>query len=77
MVFIAGIQQKDLIHVGLSQHFHQSSKDILQSLQKIFFINFHQKLVFCFCFKHLLKDLNQGQYKLTHTVLLENLDQLL
>ena len=31
-------------------------------------INFHQKLVFYFCFKHLLKNLNQGQYGLTHMI---------
>ena len=36
---------------------------------KGFFINFHQKLVFYFCFKHPLKNLNQGRYGLTHIVL--------
>ena len=41
------------------------------------FIKFHQNLIFHFCFKHLLKILNQGQYGLTHTVPLEKFDQLL
>ena len=42
-----------------------------------FFVNFYQKLVFYFCFKHHLKNLNQGKYGLTHTVLLEKFNQLL
>ena len=46
------------IHIVLIQNFHQSSKDntprsIFSS--QGFFINFHQKLVFYFGFKHLLK----------------------
>ena len=36
-----------------------------------FFRSFHQKLVFYFQFKHLLKSLNQRQYGLTHTIALE------
>ena len=57
---ITGIRQKNherqygLIHIVLSQHFHQSSKDIIiwpiLSSQG-FFINFRQKLVFYFCFE--------------------------
>ena len=42
-----------------------------------FLINFHQKLAFYSCFKHLLKNLNQRQHRLTHAVVLEKLDQLL
>lgn len=42
-----------------------------------FFISFHQKLVFYFYFKHLLKNMNQGQYRLTYTVLSEKFHQLL
>ena len=30
--------------------------------------------MFYFCFKHLLKNLNQGQYRLIHTIFLENFD---
>ena len=41
-----------------------------------FFINFHQKHVFYFCFKHLWKNLNHRQYRLTHGVVSEKLDQL-
>ena len=64
--------------VLVSQNFHQSPKDItiwtILSFQA-FFINFHQKLVFYFCFKHLLKKLSQGYYGLRHTVLLEKFDK--
>ena len=64
--------------VLVSQNFHQSPKDItiwtILSFQA-FFINFHQKLVFYFCFKHLLKNLSQGYYGLSHTVLLEKFDK--
>ena len=42
-----------------------------------FFISFHQKLVFYFYFKHLLKNMNQWQYRLIHTVLSEKFHQLL
>ena len=40
---------------------------------KYIYISFHQKLMFSVCFEHLLKNLNQGQYRLTYTVLLEKL----
>ena len=56
-----------MIHIVLSQNFHQSLKDN-KARPKLsaqgFFINFHQKLVFYFCFKNLLKNLNQGQGKI-------------
>ena len=69
------------IHIVFPQNFDQSSKDItvwpILSSQGFFLDSFHQKLVIYFCFKHLLKNLNQGQYGLTHTALLEKFDQLL
>lgn len=50
-----------------------SVRPILSSQE--FFIKLHQKLVFYL--KHLLKNLDQEQYGLSHTALLEKLDQLL
>ena len=83
---ITGIRQKinerryGSIDIVLSQHFHQSSKNIavwpILSSQG-FFINFHKKLVLYLCFNYLLKNLNQGQYGLTHIVLSEKFDQLI
>ena len=35
--------------------------------------SFYQKLMFYFHFNRLLKNLNQGQYGLTHTVLLKKM----
>ena len=81
-----GIRQKNhkrqygSIHVVLSHNFHQPSKDIRVSPtlpSQWFFVNFHQTPVSYFCSKRLLKNLNQGQYRLTHSVLLEKVDQLL
>ena len=68
-------RQHGSIHIVLSQNFHQSSKGntvwpILSS--QGFFIDFHQKLIFYFCFKHLLKNLNQEKFGLTHIVLLRH-----
>ena len=50
-------RQYGLIHIVLSQNFNPSSKDnIARSIlsSQGFFTNFHLKLAFYFCFKHLL-----------------------